>query len=146
MLWLPNSLLRYLMVFLCCWCIYVMYFLSTNVWQRCDPLFCSLLVFAIFIKPSVMFVIKRLRYNIYLCSIPEDFFFFRPVDIHPCLIWLPDYSLYFLCFFVSLFRLPQQTRNNEVYKVPSEDCMHRIQTSEMQKCLIAYLLKFVFLP
>lgn len=46
----------------------------------------------------------------------------------------------------SLVRLPRQTRNSGVYKAPSEECMQRIQTREMQKCLTAYLLEFACLP
>uniref|UniRef100_A0A3P8SBI3 Ribosomal protein S19 n=1 Tax=Amphiprion percula TaxID=161767 RepID=A0A3P8SBI3_AMPPE len=45
-----------------------------------------------------------------------------------------------------LVRLPQQTRNSEVYKAPSEESMQRIQTCEMQLCLTAYLLEFSCLP
>lgn len=51
-----------------------------------------------------------------------------------------------LRLFLCMLRLPQQTRNSEVYKAPSEECMQRIHTSEMQKCLTAYLLKFACLP
>ncbi len=64
----------------------------------------------------------------------------------PCLIWLHDSPLCFLCLFLCMFRLPQQTRNSEVCKAPSEERMQRIQTSKMQKCLPAYLLKFACLP
>lgn len=70
-------------------------------------------------------------------------FFLRPEDIPPCLILLYDSPLYFVSSYWT-FRLPQQTRNSEVYRVPSEECMHTIWGVKYRNTLLLVYSSFVF--